>query len=65
MSRIDICYKTFRLATQTVAPALPGFQGIKLFVQYMDIQPHKPIFYLSSYYDGSNGIRLTYIGNKF
>ena len=29
MSRIDICYATYRLATQTVAPTLPGFQGIK------------------------------------
>ena len=29
MSRIDRCYTTFILATQTVAPTLPGFQGIK------------------------------------
>ena len=25
MSRIDICYKSCCLATQTVAPTLPGF----------------------------------------
>ena len=64
MSRIEICYKTFRLATQTVAPALPGFQGIKLCVQYMDSQPHKPILYLYNYYYGSNGIILTYSENR-
>ena len=45
MSRICICYATCRLETQTVAPTLPGFQGIKRFVQYMDIHPHKPNVY--------------------
>ena len=29
MSRIDLCYATCRLATQTAATTLPGFQGIK------------------------------------
>ena len=29
MSSIDICYATFSLANQTVAPTLPGFQGIR------------------------------------
>ena len=33
MSRIDLCYATCRLATQTVAPTLPIFQGIKQCVQ--------------------------------
>ena len=64
MSRIDICYATCRLATQTVAPNLPGFQGIKLCVQYLDSHPHKPIFYPSNSYDGSNFIRLTWSGNQ-
>ena len=29
MSRIEIFYAACRLATQTVVPTLPGFQGIK------------------------------------
>ena len=64
MSRSDLCYETCRLATPTVAPTLPGFQGIKRCVQYLDIHPHKPIFYPSNYYDGSNVIRLTWSGNQ-
>ena len=64
MSRIDLCYATFRLATQTVAPTLPGFQVIKRCVQYMDIHPHKPIFYPSHSYDGSNVVRLSWSGNQ-
>ena len=52
MSRIDIYYTACRLETQTVAPTIPYFQGIKRCIQYMDIHPHKPIFYLSNYYDG-------------
>ena len=50
MSRIDLCYATYSLATQTVSPTLPGFQGIKLCVQYMASYPHKPIFYPSNSY---------------
>ena len=42
MSRIEICYATCRLANQTVAPNLPGFQGIKRCAQYLDSHPHKP-----------------------
>ena len=64
MSRIDLCYATCRLATQIVAPTLPGFQGIKLCVQYLNSQPHKPIFYPYNSYDGSNVIRLTCSGNQ-
>ena len=60
MSRIDLCYAICRLATQAVAPNLPGFQGIKRCVKYMASQPHKPIFYPYNYYDGSNVIRLTW-----
>ena len=60
MSIIELFYATCYLATQTVAPTLPGFQGIKQCVQYMASHPHKPIFYLSNYYDGSNVIRLIY-----
>ena len=29
MSGIDICYANCRIETQTVAPTLPGFKGIK------------------------------------
>ena len=64
MSRTNLCYATCCLATQTVAPNLPGFQGIKRCVQYLDSHPHKPIFYPSNSYDGSNVIRLTWSGNQ-
>ena len=64
MNRIDICYKTCSLATQNAAPTLPGFQGIKLCVQYLASHPHKPIFYPSNSHDGSNVIRLTWSGNQ-
>ena len=52
MIRIDICYTDCRLATQTVAPNLPFFQGIKRCIQYLDSHPHKPIFYPSNFYYG-------------
>ena len=64
MSRIDICYATFRLANQNVASTLTGFQGIKRFVQYLASHPHKPIFYPSNSYDQLNFIRLTCSGNQ-
>ena len=64
MSRIDLCCATCRLATQTVALTLPGLQGIKRCVQYLDSHQHKPIFYPSNSYDGSNVIRLTWSGNQ-
>ena len=43
ISRIDICYATCCLATQTVATNLPGFQGINDCVQYLGSHPQKPI----------------------
>ena len=58
MSRTDLLYETCRLATQTVATTLPGFQGIKRCVKYLASQPHKPIFYPSNSYDGSNLISI-------
>ena len=64
ISRIDLCYSTCRLATQTVAPTLPGFQVIKRCVQYLAIHTHKPIFYPSNSYYVSNVIRLTWSGNQ-
>ena len=64
MSRIELCCAIFCLATQTVEPTLPGFQGTKRCVQYMDIHPHKPIFYPSASYYGSNVISITWIGNQ-
>ena len=48
MSIIDNCYTACHLATQTVAPNFPGFQGIKLFILYLAGHPHKPIFYPSN-----------------
>ena len=64
MSRIELCYSTCHLATQTVAPNLLVFQGIKRCIQYLDSHPHKPIFYPSNYYDGSNANRITWSGNQ-
>ena len=64
MSRIDLFYATYNLATQTVTPNLPGFQGIKLCVKYLASHPHKHIFYPSNSYDGSNVIRITWSGNQ-
>ena len=64
MSRIDICYATCRLAIHTVAPTLPGFQGIKRCVQYLAYHLHKLIFYPSNSYGGLNVIRLTCSGNQ-
>ena len=46
MSIIDNCYTDCSLATQTVAPILPGFQGINHCVKYLDSHPHEPIFIL-------------------
>ena len=46
MSRIDICYTTCCLETQTVSPTLPDFQGIKRCIQCLDSHPHKLIFIL-------------------
>ena len=45
-SRIEICYATFFIANQNVAPILPDFQGIKRRVQYLASHPHKTIFIL-------------------
>ena len=64
MIRIDLYYETCRLAAQNVAPTLPCFQGIKRCVKYLAIHPHKPIFYASNSYDGSNFINLTWSGNQ-
>ena len=46
MSRIEFFYSTFHLYTQTVAPTLPGFQGIKRCVQYLASHQHKSILIL-------------------
>ena len=61
---LNFFYATCRIATQIVAPNIPGFQVIKQCVQYLDSHPHKSIFYPSNYYDGSNIIRLTLSGNQ-
>ena len=65
MSRIDICYTACHLSTQTVAPTITGFQGIKRCVKYLASHPHKPIFYPYNSYYVSNAIRLTCSGNQF
>ena len=40
MSRIDTCYATSHLYTQTVESTPLGFQGIKCCVQYLASHPH-------------------------
>ena len=52
MIRIEFFYIACCLETQTVAPTLPGFQGIRRCIQYIDSQPNEPIFYPYDYYDG-------------
>ena len=64
MSIFDICYIDCRLETETVAPNLPGFQGIKRCIKYLTSHTHKPIFYPYNYYDGSNFIRLICSGSQ-
>ena len=64
MSIIDIFYTACLLGNQTVSHNLPSFQYHKLCIQYLSNHPHKPIFYPSNYYDGSNFIRLTWNGNQ-
>ena len=39
MSIIDILHIAYRLGTQTVAPKLPGFQGLKIRIQYFTTLP--------------------------
>ena len=63
ISRIDICYIAYHLATQTMATNLPVLQDINRCFQYMNSHPNKPIFYPSNYYDSSNITRLTWSGN--
>ena len=64
MSIIDLCYATCHLEIKNMSPTLPGLQGIKRCVQYLASNPHKPIFYPSNSYDGSNVIRLSWCGNQ-
>ena len=52
------------METQTVAPTIPGFQGIKCCIKYLSSHPQKPIFYPSNSYGGSNIIRLTWSVNQ-
>ena len=49
---IYICYTTWCLETQTVAPNLTGFQGIKLCIQYLTSHLHKTVFNPYNSYDG-------------
>ena len=64
MNRIDIFNTDCRMVTQTVAPTLPGFQGLKHCIKNLASHPHKLIFYPSNYYDDSNVIRLTWSCNQ-
>ena len=64
MSRNDIFYTAYSIATQTMSPTITGFQGIKHCIQYLASHPHKPIFYLYNFYYVSNVTRLTWSGNQ-
>ena len=64
MGIIDICYTACRLLIQTVISTLPGFQGPKRYIQYLNSHHHKPIFHPSNYYDGSNVNIFTWSGNQ-
>ena len=60
MIRIEIFYTSYRLRTQTVAPTLPGFQVMNIYIKDIATQPHKPILYLLNCYDGAKLIILTW-----
>ena len=47
-----------------MAHTLPGFQVLISCIQYLASHPHKPIFNISNYSDGSNITRLTQSGIK-
>ena len=64
MIRSDICYTACCLGTQTVAPTLPCFQGLKRCFQYTASRPHNLIFYPYNSYDGSNVIKVTCSGDQ-
>ena len=64
MGIIEIFCANCHIATKTVAPTLPGYQGIKWCVQYLASNLNKPIYYPTSSYDVSNVIKLTWSGNK-
>ena len=64
MNIIDICYTACRLGHQTIAPALPGFQGISRCLQYLYNHPHKTIFYTYNPCEGYNIIKLKWIGDQ-
>ena len=57
-------YTACRMGNESVAPTIPGFQGIKRCIQYLASHPHKSIFYTLDDYDDSNVIILTWIRNK-
>ena len=63
MRGMDICYTDCHLVIQTGVPTIPVFQCLNCCIQYLYIHPHKPIFYPSNSYDGSNVIRLACSGN--
>ena len=50
MIRIGMFYTSYLQGTQNVAPTLPGLQGIKCCIQYLDSHPIKPILYPYDYY---------------
>ena len=55
MRIIEIFYTAFRLGTQTMAPTLNDFQGLKLRIQYLGSHPYNSC-------DGSNVIIPTWSG---
>ena len=45
LNRIGICYKACFIGNQNMALTLPGLQGLKSCIQYLNSRPHKPILY--------------------
>ena len=64
MIRIYISYISYRLGIKTVAPTLPGLQGLKVLIQYLASNPPKTIFYPYNYFDRSNFIIITWSGTQ-
>ena len=59
-----IFYMFCCLGNQNVAPTLPGFQGLKCIIHYLNSFPLKAIFYQYNSYDGSNFIIITWSRNQ-
>ena len=60
MGIIDIFYTACRLGTKTATPTLTGFQGLNIYIKYLNTRPRKQILYPYNSYYGYNVTRLTW-----